>query len=212
MQHYLVIHPTRLEAITAHNTTLTRWSLQNGTPTILTQASDEQRDICALAVAPEGEYVALASLKPAIRHDGEIVRGIVYPYSSDVDESDGDTFLPCEIEVCHWQNLAVAQTILLPDSKASILSMCFSPDGRWIAAADGGGCVYLVDRLNGQIALTFTDLAGKDVSGLRFDPASTYLTIGDLCCSWWRRGALSAGKRRQMVMICTWCESLSTSR
>ena len=77
-----------------------------------------------------------------------------------------------------WQTLVVVQTIALPGSGASILSLCFSPDGHWIAAADGLGHVFLIDRHTSQITCTLTHPEGPDLSGLLFDGSSNYLATG----------------------------------
>ena len=175
--YLLAVNPTRLEAVTARDQTLIRWSLRDGTPTMLTQITDERRQFCAIAVAPEGEYLAVASLAPIIDRQGETDFSF-YPSGPGYSDSDGDTFAPCVIELCQWRDLTVAQTIPLPGSGASVPSLCFSPDGRWLAATDGRGLVYLIDRQTNQVAQTLTDFGGDDMSGLAFDPTSGYLAIG----------------------------------
>ena len=108
--YLLNIHPTRLEALTAHDRTLIRWSLHSGTATILTQVADAPHDIFALAIAPEGDQVAVASLRPIRNQQGSDAY-TPYPSGPGFSATFGDSFVPCEIELRDWQTLSVTQTI-----------------------------------------------------------------------------------------------------
>ena len=175
--YLLNIHPTRLEAITAHDRTLTRWSLHDDTATTITQVTDAPQDISAIATAPEGAVIAVASLAPIHSRDGSTAY-THYPSGPGFSEVFGDTFTPCEIALREWNDLSVVQTIALPGSGASILSMCFSPDGNWLAVADSCGHLFLIDRSTSQITCTLTHSYGPDLSGLLFDGSSSYLAAG----------------------------------
>ncbi len=179
---FMKLHPARAEALTAQGRTLTRWSLHDGSATLLSQVEDGPFPfICSLAIAPHGDYFAVASPKPVTTSTGNAYHAV---FASGPGFDHTDTCVPCDIEIRHWHDLSLARTIPLPDSGVSVPAMCFSPDGHWLAAADGWGTLYVIDCQSNQISfmqdttLDDTYVGSTDISALAFDPTSTYLAAG----------------------------------
>jgi ankyrin repeat protein len=118
------IDPRRHEAITvADQAILSRWSLGDR-PRILTSVQAAHAWFSDLAVAPDGEHLAVATPEPMIEwrrwDDLELLEQFACP-------SEGP---------------------------AGLEAIAIALDGRWIAVADSREQVHLIDRVSGRVVAT----------------------------------------------------------
>src|SRR4029077_497186 len=59
------------------------------------------------------------------------------------------------------------------EGESGLVAVDLSPDGRWIAVADSGEQVHLIDRTTGEVLATGE--AGERTNCVRFDPSSRLL-------------------------------------
>jgi ankyrin repeat protein len=118
------IHPSRPEALTiAEQAVLTRWSLGE-TAEVRTSVQAGYPWFADLAVAPEGDLVAVTTTTDRI----ELRRW---------DDLGLEGMVACPTEGGH-----------------GLGALDISPDGRWIAVADSCEQVHLLDRTTGQVVAT----------------------------------------------------------
>jgi polysaccharide biosynthesis protein PslG len=69
-------------------------------------------------------------------------------------------------------------TLTVPASRG-VRSVAFSPDGKFIAAGDGNGHVYIWQDSTLRLASSLADPGSKGVSSVTFNPASSLIAAGD---------------------------------
>jgi hypothetical protein len=161
----LHLHPTRREALTASETTLTRWSLATHPAPILTQVS----------VAPGALFHVV--------YDGG---GRMQTYGGITRTPDGEVFAlqqpgmgeygseePCVIEWRSFDDLLPARTAVVPQTMYEIESLDSSPDGRWLVIGNNDH-IFLLDWHTGEVISRHFS-GGYATSGLAFDPTSTFV-------------------------------------
>jgi ankyrin repeat protein len=144
----VVAHPSWPEAVTVlEHAALGRWQ-RGDPPQLRATAVTSHSRIADLAVAPDGELLALAVPEP-------------------------------ELELRRWDDLERAGSLPWPGSsaagpRAESSAVAFSPDGRWLAVADGSDeHVHLIERATGRRTDRFE--GGEWNSQLIIDPASRLL-------------------------------------
>ena len=172
----LHLHPTRREALTAGESTLTRWSLATNPAAKLVQISTAPcplfdimslQDGCkatygGVTGAPDGDLFALRHWNPQ------------RPQRTD----------PCVIELRHWKDLPLAKTLTVPQAFGPLDSIGSSPDGRWLVMSTGTPeRIFLLDQQTGEVMSHHTT-GGYLTTGLTFDPTSTFVA-GVACHDAW---------------------------
>ncbi|HEY4383309.1 MAG TPA: WD40 repeat domain-containing protein [Ktedonobacteraceae bacterium] len=162
---FLQIHPTRSEALTASETTLTRWSLTTNPATILTQISTAPGTLFDIVIDPGGRMLTFGGITRT--PDGEFF-ALQQPQTR-LPSPKGS----CIIEWRRWNDLLPERTVIVPQATCSITSMDSSPNGRWLVI-DNDDHLFLLDWHTGEvISRHFSN--GYATSGLAFDPTSTFV-------------------------------------
>jgi WD40 repeat protein len=162
---FLHIHPTRREALTASQTTLTCWSLATNPPTMLTQISTAPGTLLDVEIGPGGRMQTFGGITRT--PDGEVF-ALQQPWMRH-HPSTG----PCVMEWRRWNDLLPERTVMVPHTACSITSLDSSPDGRWLVI-DNDDHLFLLDWHTGSvISRHFSN--GYATSGLAFDPTSTFV-------------------------------------
>jgi hypothetical protein len=128
MQVYL--HPTRHEALTANDTTLTRWSLSTNPATILAQMPFAQGSLFTLMYEGPG---GRAQFYGGITGSAD---GLLFALQQPQSRANW-TEESLVLEWRHWVDLSLARTRTLPQMQAELLSLASSPDGRWLIIGPG---------------------------------------------------------------------------
>jgi WD40 repeat protein len=163
---FLQIHPARREALTASETTLTRWSLTTNPATILTKVFTAPGTLFDAVIDPGGRMLNYGGI--AHTPDGELF-ALQQPWMRQSRSRD-----PYVIEWRRWHNLLPERTTAVPQTAYTITSMDSSPDGRWLAI-DHEDHLFLLDWHTGEvISRHFSN--GYATSGLAFDPTSTFVS------------------------------------
>jgi WD40 repeat protein len=169
MQLYL--HPTRHEALTATDTTLTRWSLATNPPTILAEMPTTPESVFTrsydrygrihtrggMAGSPDGKFFALEQLR-------------------------SNKYWSQDPPVIEWRSIddfSLARTSTISNTCCEIASLASSSDSRWLVLACSGQIV-LLDWQTGEI-ISRHATRGYSISGLTFDPTSTF--VAGLSCN-----------------------------
>ena len=178
---FLHIHPTRREALTASQTTLTRWSLATNPASMLTQISTAPGTLLDVEIDPGGRMLTFGGITRT--PDGE-----VFALQQPGMEEYGSTG-PCEMEWRRWNNLLPERTVMVPHTACSITSLDSSPDGRWLVI-DNDDHIFLLDWHTGSVISRHFS-GGYATSGLAFDPTSTFVAglsfaDGGGCLKLWR--------------------------
>lgn len=139
---FLQIHPTRSEALTASETTLTRWSLTTNPATILAQVSTAPGTLFDLMIDPGGRWLTYGGITHT--PDGELF-ALEQPCMR-LHRSNG----PCVIEWRRWNDLLPERTVIVPQAGCPITSMDSSPDGRWLVL-DNNDHLFLLDWHTGEV-------------------------------------------------------------
>ncbi|MEO6891655.1 MAG: WD40 repeat domain-containing protein [Ktedonobacteraceae bacterium] len=180
---HLHLHPTRQEALTVDETTLTRWSLTT-TPAIrLAQHSTVPFSVFPIVYRADGRKVLLGGVTGA--PDGtffehQLLISETYPTLSG-------------IELRSWEDLSLARSFPIPQTKGWIQSLDASPDGRWLVIApDFPEQIFLLNRQTGEV-MSHHVLYNHChfTTGLTFDPTSMYVAgisshDGEGCLMLWR--------------------------
>ncbi len=162
---FLQIHPTSGEALTANETTLTRWSLATNPATILAQVSTAPGTLFDVMIDPGGRLLTYGGI--AHTPDGEVF-ALQQPWMRQRCSKD-----PYVIEWRRWHDLLPERTVAVPQTSYTITSMDSSPDARWLVI-DHGDDLFLLDWHTGEvISRHFSN--GVATSGLAFDPTSTFV-------------------------------------
>jgi len=178
---FLHIHPTRREALTASQTTLTRWSLATNPATILTQISTAPGTLLDVEIDPGGRMLTFGGITRT--PDGEMF-ALQQPWMRQ-HPSTG----PCVMEWRSFNDLLPERTVMVPHTACPIMSLDSSPDGRWLVI-DNDDHIFLLDWHTGEvIGRHFSN--GYATSGLTFDPTSTFVAglsfaDGGGCLKLWR--------------------------
>jgi hypothetical protein len=115
----LHLHSTRREALTVSETTLTRWSLADNVPSRLLEVSTAPHPLLDFTILQDGRLVIFGGVIHA--PDGES-----FALNSTNPQQQKYTD-PCVIEVRHWESLALATTITIPQAFGPPRSMAISP-------------------------------------------------------------------------------------
>ncbi len=161
----LYLHPTRREALTASQTTLTRWSLATHPAPILTHVS----------VAPGALFHVVYDGGGRRQTYGGITRtpdGEVFALQQPGMEEDGSQG-PGVIEWRSFDDLLPARTAVVPEISYEIESLDSSPDGRWLVIGNNNQ-IFLLDWHTGEV-ISRHFAGGYATSGLAFDPTSTFV-------------------------------------
>src|SRR5579859_4263873 len=150
----LLMHPQRLEAITFQESVFTRWALTDP-PVILATFVDDGETPQVITVPPDGDCFAVG-----LSSDAYTVL-------------EGDAPL-CGIAFRRWVDFQITHTFSLP-SGHNLTSLGFSADRRWLAAADGGEQIYLVDRTTEEVVSVIP--GGTCTSVTVFDSTTAYLAV-----------------------------------
>jgi WD40 repeat protein len=162
---FLQIHPTRSEALTASETTLTRWSLTTNPATILTQVSTAPGTLFDLMIDPGGRWLTYGGITHT--PDGKLFA--LEQLCMRLHLSNG----PRVIEWRRWNDLLPERTVMVPQTGCSTNSMDSSPNGRWLVL-DNDDHLFLLNWHTGEvISRHFSN--GYATSGLAFDPTSTFV-------------------------------------
>ena len=161
------LHSTRCEALTVGETTLTRWSLANDSPTQLLEISTAPHPLLDFLILQDGRMAFFGGVTHA--PDGEV-------FALDSTHPQKQRYTdPCVIEVRHWEDLSLATTITLPQACEPLWSLAGSPDGRWLVTATGNPeRLFLLDWHTGKV-MSHHALWGGVTTGLTFDPTSTFV-------------------------------------
>jgi WD40 repeat protein len=162
---FLQIHPTRSEALTASETTLTRWSLTTNPATILTQISTAPGTLFDVVYDAGGRLLTFGG--PARTPDGEVF-AVQQPWMRECGSDD-----PYVIEWRRWHDLLPERTATIPQTSHRITSMDSSPNGRWLVI-DHNDHLLLLDWRTGEVMSRHFS-SGYATSGLAFDPTSTFV-------------------------------------
>lgn len=161
----LYLHPTRQEALTAGETALTRWSLVTDPVTILARHSTDPESVFHISYAPSGQELSLGGISGT--PDGVLfAREHFDPHHYRYPN-------PCVMEWRNWEDFTLARTSPVPHSLPIVMSLACSPDGRWLVVEDEQR-LFLLDWQTGKV-LSHHIMGWSSVSGLTFDPTSTYL-------------------------------------
>lgn len=178
---FLQIHPTRSEALTASETTLTRWSLTTNPATIVAQISTAPGTLFDVEIDPGGRMLTFGGITRT--PDGELF-ALQQPWMRQHCSKDS-----CVIEWRSFDDLLPERTVTVPQTAFSITSMDSSPNGRWLVI-NNNDHIFLLDWHAGEvISRHFSN--GYATSGLAFDPTSTFVAglsfaDGDGCLMLWR--------------------------
>lgn len=138
----LHIHPTRSEALTASETTLTRWSLITNPATILTQVSTAPGRLFDAMIDPGGRMLTYGGLTRT--PDGELF-ALQQPWTRRLRSKD-----PYVIEWRRWNGLLPERTTTVPQTAYTITSMDSSPNARWLVI-DHDDHLFLLDWHTGEV-------------------------------------------------------------
>jgi WD40 repeat protein len=164
MQLYL--HPIRHEALTARETTLTRWSLDTNPATILAQ----------LSTAPESLFSRSYDHGCRLHVSGGVTGspdGLLFAHEHLTPQEPMYWQVMPVLDWRRWENLSLARIGSEPAYRGWIRSMACSPDGRWLVVG-AGGVLFLLDWQTGE-KISEHVTAGYATSGLSFDPTSTWV-------------------------------------
>lgn len=185
----LHLHPTRHEALTASETTLTRWSLGTNPATILAQLSTTPESVFSLSYDQGGRLHASGGVTGS-------PDGVLFAHEHLIPQEPGDWGDKLVIDWRRWDDFSLAriESKPYPDGIRSLVSspgsLACSPDGRWLVIGPWPlGRLFLLDWQTGQI-ISHHATAGT-TKALAFDPTSTYVA-GFAChdnwghCMLWR--------------------------
>jgi hypothetical protein len=161
----LYLHPTRHEALTAGATTLTRWSLATDPATILAQSSLAPESVFHRYYAPSSQPLTYGGI--VVAPDGMLfVRERFNPHHYHYPD-------PSVLEWCHWEDFTPTRASPISSSIPELRSLANSSDGHWLVVEDEQR-IFLLDWQTGKV-LSHHTMGWSSVSGLTFDPTSTYL-------------------------------------
>ncbi len=180
-------HPYRNEAITVNDGVLVRWALDEVPKALIsTKCAFEGSwdEPWQVEIAPDGEEVAITL--PVVWED------------LSVDDSPA-----CTINFRRWSDLQLIQQQVVANCDFGLTSLCFSPDGRLLLAADYR--ILLIERISGRVVSMAN--GNEYVAAAMFDPTSTYLST---VCTGQGGGQISVYKIEQ-DQLCTVHEALDRS-
>lgn len=152
----LHLHPTRHEALTAGDTTITRWSLETSPAAILAQRSTAPASVFYHLYGPSGH---------------------LHTYGGISGSPDGVCFAYAQrnrLEWHHWDDLSLARANTVPDQGYGIGgSLACSPDGRWLVL-EGVEELFLLEWQTGKV-LSRHATGTNYTSGLTFDATSRWV-------------------------------------
>ncbi|HEU5376951.1 MAG TPA: WD40 repeat domain-containing protein [Ktedonobacteraceae bacterium] len=172
----LHLHPTRREALTVSETTLTRWSLAGRFPSKLRQVSTAPHSLLDLIILQDGRLAISGGVTGA--SDGDLFA------LQSIDSQKQKPTDPCVIELRHWEDFSLAKTFTIAQAFGPLDSIDSSADGRWLVVGIGAPeRIFLLDRQTGEI-MSHHAVGGYKITGLTFDPTSTFIA-GIACHDNW---------------------------
>jgi WD40 repeat protein len=154
----LILHPVRPEAVTLNMGRLVRWSLGKVPYAILSTDTNFQETYATdhLEMVPNGD---LFSINLPLQVDAIL------------DEENWDPV--GIIELRRWTDLEVVDQIIIPDTEFGLTSFNFSPNGRWLVAAD-----YRIVLIDWRTRQWISQQTGSEwTRAAVFDPTSNYLGV-----------------------------------